>query len=537
MWDVGVTDYHEIRRMQGGDPDRNANAAIERSGLRSFSTGVRLGDLEPALQYLREFSKGADALDRELLRGLLIEELRRLELSGPARLANGVVARNPGDSSSPSPSLPFRPVEPWPTGVVLCEVLAGIQGVLNKYLALPAGAAEAVVLWIAFAHAHDAFQISPILAITSPEKRCGKTTLLELIDGMAPRALLAANITSATLFRIIDAHSPTLLIDEADTFLGDKDELRGILNSGHRRASAQVFRTVGDNHEPRRFRTWAPKVVACIGRLPDTLEDRSVRIPMRRRRREESVSRLRQDRLGLELEPIRCQLSRWAADHAQVLRGADPVVPEGLSDRAADNWRPLLAIAEAAGGDWPSRGRAAAAGLSGSRIDEGTPTALLLVDIRTEFDRQGVDRIPSQELIDVLTARDDRPWAEWRNDRPLTQVQLARMLGRFEIRPKVIRFGLRTVRGYERESFADAWARYLPDDPQHLQHPTADADSPDSEGCNGDVSVADGHAPSEGLPGWVVSGVSDQGESTAAHDGYEEIEREAIEEDEEGEDV
>jgi putative DNA primase/helicase len=75
----------------------------------------------------------------------------------------------------------------------------------------------------------------------------------------------------------------SLLVDEADSFLGEKEELRGILNSGHTRDAAYVVRTVGDEHEPRRFSTWAAKAVAMIGHLPDTLADRSIIIPMRRR--------------------------------------------------------------------------------------------------------------------------------------------------------------------------------------------------------------------------------------------------------------
>jgi putative DNA primase/helicase len=96
----------------------------------------------------------------------------------------------------------------------------------------------------------EAFDISPLLSITSPTKRCGKSTLLDIVALLAPRAVPASNITAASLFRIVEKFSPTLLVDEADTFLGDNDELRGIINSGHRRSSAFVVRTVGDDHEP-----------------------------------------------------------------------------------------------------------------------------------------------------------------------------------------------------------------------------------------------------------------------------------------------
>jgi hypothetical protein len=108
---------------------------------------------------------------------------------------------------------------------------------------------------------------SPLLALTSPEKRCGKTTTLSLLTRLVPRPLLSSNISPAALFRIVEKYCPTLLIDEADSFLRDKEELRGILNSGHTRDAAYVVRTVGDDKEPCRFSTWAPKAVALIGRL------------------------------------------------------------------------------------------------------------------------------------------------------------------------------------------------------------------------------------------------------------------------------
>ena len=86
--------------------------------------------------------------------------------------------------------------------------------------------------------------------------------------------LLSGNITPAALFRAVEAWKPTLLIDEADTFAKMSDELRGILNAGHTRDTAFVVRAEGDSNEPRMFSTWAPKMVAAIGRLPDTIEDR-----------------------------------------------------------------------------------------------------------------------------------------------------------------------------------------------------------------------------------------------------------------------
>ena len=146
------------------------------------------------------------------------------------------------------------------------------------------------------------------MAITSPTPECGKTVLLDLLDGLVPKVLPACNVTSSVVFRIIEERAPTLLIDEADTFLPDSNELRGILDSGHRRSNAFVLRNVGENQEPKHFRTWSAKVVALIGKLPPTLDSRSIHIRLRRMLATESVMPLRFDRRG-HLVPIKRKLS------------------------------------------------------------------------------------------------------------------------------------------------------------------------------------------------------------------------------------
>src|SRR5215510_14164473 len=206
----------------------------------------------------------------------------------------------------------------------------------------------------------DAGDISPFMVLVSPTKRCGKTSVLILLFFLTPKSELAANITASSLFRYIEAVRPTLLIDEADTFAKDNEELRGILNSGHTRLAANIIRNVEvhGEHKPRRFSTWAPKAIATIRGLADTLEDRSVIVTLQRKPRDAKVERLRRrDTEGLKT--IRSRAARWAADNFDKLVDPDPKVPEALNDRAADNWRPLLAIAELVGGDWPARGREA----------------------------------------------------------------------------------------------------------------------------------------------------------------------------------
>jgi hypothetical protein len=190
-----------------------------------------------------------------------------------------------------------------------------------------------ITLWILHTHAYDLGNISPLLGIVSPQKRCGKTTLMELLNGLVNRPLAASNISPSAIFRTIEKAKPTLLIDEADSFLKNNEELRGVLNSGHTRAMAFVIRTVGEDHEPRQFSTWAPKAVALIGRLPDTLYDWAVIVSMRRKLPHEPTASLK----GFDGETLRRKCARWVADNASKIEAHVPKMPEGVFDRLADN--------------------------------------------------------------------------------------------------------------------------------------------------------------------------------------------------------
>jgi Protein of unknown function (DUF3631) len=374
----------------------------------------------------------------------------------------------------------FAAIEPWPEAVNGAALLDGMAGTFERYLALPAHAATALVLWTVHTYTADAFFTSPFLAVTSPTKRCGKTVLLIVLGALVPRRMFAANVTPAVLFRTIEKFSPTLLIDEADTFIRDNDELRGVLNSGHTRTTATVIRAVGDDHDPRAFSTWCPKAIALIGSLPGTLSDRSIEIGMRRRMAGEVVARLRQDRIEDECGSLRRQATRWATDHLDALCAADPQVPAELHDRAADCWRPLLAIADAAGGVWPDRARLAALKLSGVEQGEDSSTKLLL-DIAAIFKDAGDPEVMgSTAIVEKLKAMEDRPWAEWSHGKPLSTAKLARMLESYGIVPAGnVRIGAKVVKGYRRAAFFDARQRYGVR--EALQRNNANDSGPESE--------------------------------------------------------
>lgn len=352
--------------------------------------------------------------------------------------------------------------ELWPDAVHGAELLDAIARVHARYVVLPDGAADAAALWDVHTYLTDVLDVSPILGLTSPQKRCGKSTHLDVHRAIVRRPVGASNISPAALFRVVEMMTPTLLIDEADTFLRSSDELRGIVNAGHTRSTAEVVRTVGDDHEPRRFRTFCPKAIAAIGELPGTIDDRAIVVRMKRRASGEPVERLRRDRIDSALEPLRRKAARWAADNATAIREADPDVPAALNDRAADNWRPLLAIADLAGGDWPKRARAAAVALSGEDVCADTDVRVqLLADLRGIIEND--DHASTEALLNRLNVMADRPWPEWSHGKPLTARGLARLLKPFGIASKTVRLSTtETPKGYDRADFDDAFARYLP---------------------------------------------------------------------------
>jgi putative DNA primase/helicase len=350
--------------------------------------------------------------------------------------------------------------DPWPGMVDSGKLLSDIAAAIRRYVVMSAHEADTAALWVMHTYLVRCFGVSPRLAISSPEKGCGKTTLLDVLSHLVLRPLLTANTTVAATFRIVAMKQPTLLIDEGDTFLGENNELRGILNSGHRHGGS-VIRVVGDDLEPRAFPTFSACAIALIGRLPATLADRSVTIELRRRRPDEPIVAFRFDKTRL-LDYLARKAARWALDVANSIQGADPEMPGGVHNRMADNWRPLLAIADLVGGEWPMRARRAAQAAIRAGSDDPSVRATLLADIRTIFAERRSEKLSSTELVGALIALEGRPWAEWKAGKPMTPNTLASLLKPFGIIPGTIRFGETTPKGYQSAHFQDAFERYLP---------------------------------------------------------------------------
>jgi hypothetical protein len=362
------------------------------------------------------------------------------------------------------PGFTFTEVEPWGEDVDGAMLLDDIANTFRRFLSLPEGAADSLALWVVYTFAFDCFFISPRLSIRSPEKRCGKSTLLRVLAFLTRRPLIAANISAASLFRVVEAERPTLLLDEFDSFGTANEDIRNVVNSGHARDGCAI-RCDGDEHQPRRFSTWTPVALASIGRIAETLEDRSIIVRMQRKARGECFERLRGDRPDQFLS-LRRRAARWVQEVNARLADADPEAPGFLNDRAADNWRPLLAIADAAGGDWPDRARAACRALTVGAAEDGeqdsTRTALLR-DIRRIFAEYTKAEMSSLDLCEALALDDGGPWAAFgKSEKPISPVNLARLLRPFGIRSRDVRLGGFGVRkAYRREAFEQAWERYL----------------------------------------------------------------------------
>ncbi|MFE5093638.1 DUF3631 domain-containing protein [Streptomyces sp. NPDC056638] len=358
-------------------------------------------------------------------------------------------------------------------------LLAEVEQFHRRFNVFPREAAYvAVALWDAHAHLLDAFDSTPRLAFLSPEPGSGKSRALEVVETLVPRPMLAVNARAAALFRSVSdpAGRPTILFDEIDTVFGpkagDNEELRGFLNAGHRR-SGVTYRCIGDggNQTVVEFPSYTAVSVAGLGYLPDTITTRSVIIRMRRRARNEKAEPFRARLHEAQGHKLRDRLAQWADQVRDDIAGRWPEMPEGVTDRPADVWEPLLSVADAAGGDWPERARTACMELvNAARADDkGSLGIRLLTDLRDHV-MAGIDRMPTVAILDRLCALDEAPWADM-SGRPLDSRSLAKMLGEYmttdntPVKARNIKSAGTVLKGYYAADLHDAWQRYCPPPP------------------------------------------------------------------------
>ena len=353
--------------------------------------------------------------------------------------------------------------EPVSTTVTPLDV---VRYLLEDFVLLDPREYVAVACWVVHTHLYDRFMVTPRLMATSPVRACGKTTLLDVVSHMVARPEKIDNITAAAIYSAVDEDRCTLLIDEADNLeLTAKGVLRAVLNSGHRQG-ASITRLMGRRR--RRFSTFAPVAMATIGVLTLPLMSRSIVIPMVRHDGARSLKRFDKADTA-NLDAAYGHILAWAK---RITLNPNPEMPTELRGRQADNWRPLIAVADACSRAWGVLAREAAIVFSKSYQEEDV-IVVLLHHIREVFDTRRADRIFSKVLVQVLNGMDDAPWSDWRGlhddqqPRRLSQGELARLLKPFRIRPRSIwPLGRndKSAKGYFRHQFTSAWRSYCDTD-------------------------------------------------------------------------
>jgi hypothetical protein len=381
-----------------------------------------------------------------------------LELAG----ANGARPVPPSDNGATVQHPPRERVDG-------AELLEEIRAFLTKYMVLPsAEVADLLAVWTVHTHAIEVAYATPYLRITSATRECGKTVLLEILATLTARGWHAVNPSAAVLYRKIDRQQPTLLLDEMDNFpLDDRRDALAVLNAGYKRGA--TIDRCKENGDLESFSAYCAKAYAGIDerRLVDTLLSRSITIRLEKRLPSDAIDPWIGQDCEEPAESLRDRAQAWAEQNMESL-GPRPALPGSIVNRAAEVWRPLLAIADRVGADWPTRTRRAAVNLAtgGDAADEQDGLVLLLADIREAFGKATV--ISTAHLLTFLNGLDESPWGARRRGEGLDARGLARLLRPFKIRPRSVR-AEGGSKGYHLEQFEDAFARHLQEAAQAAQ--------------------------------------------------------------------
>ncbi|MBV9140040.1 MAG: DUF3631 domain-containing protein [Pseudonocardiales bacterium] len=354
------------------------------------------------------------------------------------------------------------------------EILDELTAFITRFSVFPSEhCAPTLALWYAHTHAAEQFYVTPRLVLDSAEPGSGKTRVLEVAQYLVRAPEMTISATPAALFRLVSLGPITILFDEVDAIFnpkngGNHEDLRGLLNAGYKR-SATIARCVGDakNIKVERFPVYAPAALAGIaGAMPSTITTRAITIHMRRRRPDEPVEPFRERHVARDARPLRDHLTTWIDSVRPQLSGVLPTMPEGVTDRPAEIWEPLLALAETAGGHWPTTAHRACRHFV---LDAGpvmtSDGIRLLADLRDVFTQAGTGRLRTTDILTTLTSLDEAPWGDLEG-KPLDARHLARLLDRYGVKPKNLKLpNGAVVKGYRidgDDGLADAWSRYLP---------------------------------------------------------------------------
>jgi hypothetical protein len=385
----------------------------------------------------------------------------------------------PSGATGPVPLLDWLGSPPGAVTRAGHEVLDDIAAFVARFSVFPSKhCAPTLTLWYAHTHAVSQFYVTPRLILDSAEPASGKTRVLEVAQHLVAVPEMTISATTAALFRLVSVGPITILFDEVDAIFnpksgGNNEDLRGLLNAGYKR-SATIARCVGDAKDMKvqRFPVYAPAaLVGIAGGMPATITTRAITIHMRRRSAEEPVEPFRERQVARDAQPLREQLAAWIDSTGTQLGDAQPDMPDGVTDRSAEIWEPLLAIADTAGGHWPNTARDACRYFvlnTGPHIT--SPGVRLLADLRELFTRRQTDRLPTKAILAELLDLDEAPWGDL-HGRPLDARRLSRELGRYGARPVTFETDEGSTKGYvtygttgrqAQTGLSDAWSRYLP---------------------------------------------------------------------------
>lgn len=350
-------------------------------------------------------------------------------------------------------------IEPYHEPVTHDEIYTALYSLVHEHMAIDEPLKVAFVLWVIFTYLTDISDFAPIAWITAPERQCGKSTLLGLFERVVNKPMAFNNITQAVLYRVMEQFKPTLLIDEIDTSLKDKNELLGIVNAGYSRHASNVPRMNQDKGGiVEKFDVFGAKVFSGIGEMKGTFASRAIRFELRRKTNSDKVKRFNKRTLPYETtNELQSKVKRWAVDNRQAVQAVQTPLLQ-INDRDFDNWEILLQIATVLG----VYDKALQACLIiCNRKDEPSLNEMLLSDIREVFI---TERISSVDLLERLKADSEKYWSTYNNGTPLNVHQLAKKLKSFGIKSKAMRIKGEqgTVKGYEKADFVKVWANYLP---------------------------------------------------------------------------
>ena len=427
-------------------------------------------------------------------------ELLRTKLAKHFRIPKdsfGQFRRGSGDAAATAVKTIAPTAKPWDEPVEPKEVLDEICTTIHRFESFKLSQCRAVALWIVLTYLHDAVDILPLLLITSPEENCGKTTLLKLVFYLSNRPVPAGNVSAAAIYRTIKDIAPTMTLDEADTYLQDNAEMRGVIDSGHEREFAWVIRTAMEGKDTRYFSTWCPKALAMIGLPRRTILSRAIHVRLDRKASGVTTEKLKKKHYG-EFEDLRRKIARLANDIRERVRVFES---DMLENRAADNWQPLLAIADTAtSGDdqeWVTETAKAAAQMSTKDVQDSKSIGRYLLESldriiteqkeKLELEAQGnppAERafvliptpellaehkkddgalfLPSTELVAELNKDEEAPWKETKEGKQLdlTTTRLAALLKQFDLRSEQVKFVSARARGYWTDSLEKEIEKY-----------------------------------------------------------------------------